>query len=118
MVYNFTDRTFNFSKAVIFYCNHIPNTISGKNIAYQLVRSGTSVGANYRAARRARSDREFIAKMNIVLEEADESLFWLEIINDTKIIQSPETTKLMKEAEELVAISVTMLRKTNKRVKK
>lgn len=52
MVYNFVGRTFNFSKEIIFYCNLFPNTVAGKNITYQLVRSATSVGANYRAARR------------------------------------------------------------------
>ena len=58
----------------------LPASIAGKAIANQIVRSGTSVGANYRAVCRARSDREFISKMNIVVEESDETLFWLELI--------------------------------------
>lgn len=93
------------------YCDFLPKTAAGRNIAYQIVSSGTSVGANYRAVQRARSDREFIAKMNIVLEEADESLFWLEIIKDTEIINSHQTDLLLKESNELVAIFVSILKK-------
>ena len=73
------NRTKQFALRIIKVVNALPNTISGKAIANQLVRSGTSVGANYRAACRGRSKREFNSKLHIVLEEADESLFWLEI---------------------------------------
>ena len=66
------DRTKQFSLAIIDLIEELPNTISGRTIANQLVRSGTSVGANYRASCRSRSDKEFVSKMNIVLEEADE----------------------------------------------
>ena len=68
-------RTKKFSLLIIDLVEKLPNTITGRVIANQIVKSGTSVGANYRAVCRARSDREFISKMNIVLEEADESLF-------------------------------------------
>jgi four helix bundle protein len=112
---NLLDRTFVFSKSIILYCSHFPQNNAGRNISNQLFRSGTSVGANYRAARRSRSDREFISKMNIVLEEADESLFWLQIIKSTEFTQLPETDCLLNEAEELVKISVTILKKMNGR---
>lgn len=115
MVNDLTKRTFNFSKSIILYCDFLPKTAAGRNIAYQIVRSGTSVGANYRAVQRARRDREFIAKMNIVLEEADESLFWLEIIKDTGIINSHQTDVLLKESNELVAIFVSILKKMKKK---
>jgi four helix bundle protein len=62
MGFNFVERTFNFSISVINYCELLPNSFAGKNIACQLVRSGTSVGANFRAAKRARSDKEFLPK--------------------------------------------------------
>ncbi|WP_308132100.1 four helix bundle protein [uncultured Flavobacterium sp.] len=70
-------RTEKFSLMVIDVVEKLPNTISGRAIANQIVRSGTSIGANYRAVCRARSDREFISKMSIVIEEADEKLFWM-----------------------------------------
>ena len=73
-------RTKNFSLMIIDPIEKLPNLISTKVVANQIVWSGTSVGANYRAVCRARSDREFVSKMNIVLEEADETLFWIEII--------------------------------------
>ncbi len=93
-MYDLNQRTFLFAKEIVLYCNEFPNNLSGRNIANQLFRSGTSVGANYRAAKRARSDREFISKMNIVLEEADECLFWLQLINSTELIKLPKTTCL------------------------
>ena len=71
-----------FSLIIINLAKKLPGTYVVKVIANQIVRSGTSVGANYRAVCRARSDKEFISKMNIVLEEADETLFWLEIIKE------------------------------------
>jgi four helix bundle protein len=91
MTYNLLDRTFNFSKSIVSYCKHLPPNNAGRNVSNQLFRSGTSVGSNYRAARRSRSDREFIAKMNIVLEEADESLFWLQLIQATSLIECNKT---------------------------
>ena len=73
-------RTKKFSLSIIDLVEKLPITISIKIVACQIAKSGTSVGANYRAVCRSRSDREFVAKMEIVLEEADETLFWLEII--------------------------------------
>ncbi|WP_394758287.1 four helix bundle protein [Flavobacterium sp.] len=69
--------------------------------------SGTSVGANYRAVCRARSDREFISKMNIVLEEADETMFWLELIIDRKWFDINEVSNLLDEGNQLTAIFVS-----------
>ena len=83
-------RTKRFSLMIIGLAEKMPNTNVVRSITNQIVRSGTSVGANYRAVCRARSDREFVAKMNIVLEEADETLFWLEIIKEKMWIAKSE----------------------------
>ena len=80
------DRTQIFSISIIDLAENLGYSATKKIVINQLVRSGTSVGANYRAACRARSDKEFVAKLNIVLEEVDETCFWLEIIK----IKSPE----------------------------
>lgn len=82
--YDLKLRTKKFSLSIIDSVDLIPPKVSTKVISYQLAKSGTSVGANYRASLRARSDKEFISKMNIVLEESDESMFWLEIIQEKK----------------------------------
>ena len=113
----FTDlklRTKRFSLSIIELIESLPNTISGRAISNQLVRSGTSVGANYRAVCRARSDKEFISKMNIVLEEVDESCFWLELIEEKKW---KDTKILLKEANELTAIFVSALKTMNKKIR-
>jgi four helix bundle protein len=85
-------------------------SISKKVVTTQLIRSATSVAANYRAANRSRSDKEFISKINIVLEEADECCFWLEIIKE-KNWRAVDI--LLKEANELTAIFVSILKKMN-----
>ncbi len=78
-------------------------------IRKQLFRSGTSVGANYRAACRGRSKADFVAKLGIALEEADESLYWLEILAETQIVKRELVAPVLKEANELVAIFVASL---------
>ena len=84
----------------------LPNSISGRAVASQIARSGTSVGANYRAARRARSNREFVAKLGVVEEEADETAFWLEIIIEDKMLPADKVEPLLDEANQIVAIIV------------
>src|SRR5258708_10433501 len=81
----------------------LPNTAKGRTIANQIIRSATSVAANYRAACRARSRAEFIAKIGVVEEEADETAFWLELIIDSNIYGKTRIEPLLKEASELVA---------------
>ena len=104
------DRTKRFSISIIDLIEQIDYSITKKVVTNQLVRAATSVGANYRAACRARSDREFIAKLNIVLEEIDECCFWLEIIQ-AKNWQIVEFQ--MKEANEVTAIFVSSLKSMN-----
>lgn len=82
----------------------LPNTVSGRAIGNQIVRSGTSPGANYRAVCKAKSDRDFINKLKIVEEELDETEYWLEIISDAEYIKPELLIDLQKETKELLAI--------------
>jgi len=97
-------RTKVFALEIIRLFQILPKTDEAKIIGKQLLRSGTSVAANYRAACRSRSKQEFYAKICIVVEESDESLFWLELIRDSAIKNNDKTNALMKEAEELLYI--------------
>lgn len=101
------NRTKKFAIEVIKLMDELPNKQVDWTITNQLVRSSTSVAANYRTVGRAKSDKDFIAKMGIVLEEADESLFWLELIEELKLVKSiDELQRLKGEANELVSIFV------------
>ena len=97
-------RTKQFGLRVMRLVDTLPRTTVGKAIGNQLIRSATSVGANYRAACRGRSKAEFIAKIGTVAEEADESAFWLELIMDGSLLKSDLVIPLHREAEELTAI--------------
>jgi len=104
------ERTKRFALLVIRLCRNIPSSQEGRIIVRQLLRSVTSVAANYRAVCRARSRPDFISKLGVVLEEADESLFWLELLVEAEIASSDAVRLPMKEANELVSIFVTSLR--------
>ena len=99
-------RTKQFALRVITLVAAMPKTIEGRAIANQLVCCGTSVAANYRAVCRARSRSEFVAKMGVVLEEADETQLWLELIIESKLLSLKRVEALLEEASELVAIFV------------
>ena len=98
------NRTKQFALRVLRLVAALPNNLNGKTIGGQLVGSGTSVGANYRAACRARSKAEFIAKIGIVEEEADESAFWMELIIEGELLGQPLVRPLLDEANELAKI--------------
>jgi four helix bundle protein len=98
------ERTKQFALRVLKLVDALPNSKSGRAIGGQLVRSGTSVGSNYRAACRGRSRAEFIAKIGVVEEEADESAFWLELIIEHKLLKESLVKALWIEASELIAI--------------
>jgi four helix bundle protein len=100
----FRDRTKKFAVDVILFCDQLPLTVASRTIIFQLIKSATSTGANYRAACRARSKAEFHAKMSIVVEEADESQFWLEVIEDTRLASGDELKRLQHEALEIVKV--------------
>ncbi len=98
-------RTTKFAVDVILFCNSLKTSKASSVITYQLVKSATSTGANYRAACRARSKSEFFSKICIVVEEADESVYWLEIINETNLSNDrKELIRLTKEAIEITKI--------------
>ena len=100
-----------FALAVVRLVDEFPNRRTGWVIGDQLMRSGTSVGANYRAASRARSRREFIAKMGIVEEEADESEYWLELAVDTGLVEHGRVVQLRDDARHIVAKTVLSIRR-------
>lgn len=106
-------RTKTFALRIIALVDAMPRTQAGQTIGRQLLRSATSVGANYRAACRAQSRAEFAAKISIVVEEADETLYWLELLKESGLIASERLAELPREANELVAIAVSS-RKTAK----
>ena len=97
-------RTKKFHIDVIKLCEHLPRNAAGFEIAKQIIRSAGSVGANYRAFLRAKSTKDFIYKIEVVLEEADESHYWLEVIRDANLINSKTLSELISEANELTAI--------------
>ena len=101
---NLQIRTKQFALQVIRFCEGLPKDEASRILARQVLRSGTSVGANYRPACRARSRAQFVAKLRTVLEEADESLCWLELIRDGELMPGSKIPLLLKEANELTAI--------------
>jgi len=100
-------RTKLFALRILKLAAALPPTIEGRAIRGQLVRAGTSVGANYRAACRGRSRAEFIAKIGIVEEEADESAFWLELIIEGAFLKESRVRPLLEEASEITKIMAT-----------
>ena len=103
-------RTKQFAIRVVHVVRALPTSREGNVLGNQLLRSGTAVAANYRAVCRARSKAEFISKMGIVVEEADESIFWLEMLAETGVVKHERLVDLLKEANELLAICAASLR--------
>ena len=99
-------RTKQFALRVMKLVGALPENSVGRPIGNQLIRSGTAIGANYRAACRGRSKAEFVAKLGIVVEEADESAYGLELIIEGELLTKPLVEPLLKEANELTAIMV------------
>jgi len=106
-------RTKDFALRIMRMCRTIPSTRETNIINNQILRSATGVAANYRAVGLARSKAEFISKLGVVLEEADETVFWLELLSDSGIIPASKLRELMAEGNELVAIFLAS-RKTAK----
>jgi len=111
-------RTKLFAINTVHFVNSLPKSKSNDVISYQILKSATSVAANYRASLRGRSTAEFISKLNIVLEEADESMFWFEIIEATNDNINNEKLKiLLKESNELTAIFTASILTAKKNLK-
>lgn len=109
-------RTKQFALRVMKLVAALPFDAVGKTIGTQLVRSATSVGSNYRAACRGRSKAEFIAKLQIVIEEADESCYWLELIIEGALLPEPKVAPLLDEANQLTAIMVASRKSAQSRL--
>jgi len=103
-VESFKRRTKQFVIDNIRLYRTLPKTEEARIVGRQLLRSSSSVGSNYRAACRTRSEAEFHAKISIVVEEADESLFWMEILTEAEITQSAQVSQLMIEAQEILKV--------------
>jgi len=103
-------RTKSFAIRIVTLFRSLPRSPDAQTLGKQLLRSGTSVAANYRAVCRSRSRAEFIAKMGVVMEEADESVFWLELLSETGVVKAERAKNLLEEANELVAIFGASLR--------
>jgi len=106
-------RTKQFALRIVRLFQALPATDEARIIGKQLLRSATSVGANYRAACRARSSKEFYSKLSIVIEEADESMFWLEILGESGIIKSTLLQDIIHETEEIIKILVAARKTIN-----
>jgi len=106
---NLQVRTKHFALQVIGFCERLPNDETSRILKRQLLRSGCSAGANYRAACRGKSKPAFISKMGDVLEEADESGYWIELLADSGKVEQAVAAPLLKEANELVAISISSI---------
>jgi four helix bundle protein len=113
--YDLRERTRDFALRVIRLVESLPRALSAGVIGKQLLRSGTSVGANYIAACRARSTADFVNKMSIVLEECDESGYWMELIVAAKLMPQRRVADLQTEAGELVAICVSSINTARRR---
>lgn len=105
-----TRRTYEFAVSVVGFVASLPRARATDVIGLQLLRCGTSVGANYRAARRARSRREFIAKLGIVEEEADEACFWLDLGTTCGLLEAARATALREEAAQILAMTIASIR--------
>jgi len=104
------NRTFDFGVRVIAAVEALPKSETAKILGRQLLRAGTSVGANYRAAARARSQADFISKLGVVEEECDESAYWMEVIVARKLLGRAQLRNLLSEANELLAITVASIK--------
>ena len=110
----FRRRTKQFALRIIRLVESLPRGRTAGVVGHQLLRAGTSVGANYRAACRARSTADFVSKMGIVEEELDESSYWMELLIEAAIVDAKRLGPLMREADELVAITVTSIKTARK----
>ena len=103
-------RTRKFALKIINFVETLPKGRTADVLGNQLLRSGTSVGANYRAACRARASTDFISKMGIVEEEIDESLYWIELLETSGLVSHEKVTDLLNEANQLTAITVASIK--------
>lgn len=111
-----SERTKTLALRIIRLCEAMPKKQSARILSRQLLRSGTSIGANYREANRARSDAEFISKIGECLRESDETAYWLELLRDAEIIPSTRLQDLHDEVNQIIAIFTTISKKVKSRI--
>ncbi|MCW5961712.1 MAG: four helix bundle protein [Pyrinomonadaceae bacterium] len=107
----FKDRTKSIGLRVIRLVENLPNKMAAQIVGKQLLRSATSIGANYRAACRAKSTADLINKLRIVEEEADESIYWIEILIESEIFPEKKLVKLLSDLDEIVAMTVASIKR-------
>jgi four helix bundle protein len=110
----FKKRTFEFGIRCVRLVEALPKTMTAQTIGKQLLRAGTSVGANYRAAVRGRSRADFVSRMGIVEEECDESLHWIDVLIALGLVSQKRVEELRKEADEIIAIAVSSIKTARK----
>lgn len=110
-------RTFEFALRIIRLVNALPRNPVGKIIGHQLIRCGTSVGANFRSAGRGKSFRDFTAKMKVAEEEADETCYWLDLIVQSDLMPERKVFAVRKEADELCAIITAICKTSHSKIK-
>jgi TIGR02436 family protein len=113
----FRRRTFEFGIRCIRLAESLPKTTVARIIANQLIRAATSVGANYRAAIRSRSRADFVAKMGIIEEECDETLYWIDVLVELGLLPEKRTSALQQEANEILAVTVSSIKTARKHQK-
>ena len=111
----FKDRTKKLALEIIELVEELPNRRTADVLGRQLLRSGTSVGANYRSACRGRSTADVLSRLAIVEEEADESIYWTELLVETKIVSETRASGLMKETNEIIAMTVASIKTLRRR---
>ena len=112
------ERTKAFALRVIRLAGSLPRDRASEVMGRQLLRSGTSVGANYRSACRSRSDKDFMARMGLVEEEADESMYWMELLVQSKLVRRELVEDLLGEADEIVRIVVASIKTVKHRTQR
>lgn len=118
MSQDFKDRTFRFSMRIVHLIEALPSNVFGEIFGKQLLRCATSIGANYRAACRAKSDKDFLNKMKICEEESDETLYWLELIKHSELLPAARMQPLITEADELCAIITSICKTTTAKLRR
>jgi len=113
----FKRRTFDYGARIVRLVQALPKADAARDLGRQLLRSGTSVGANYRAAARARSKAEFVAKLGIVEEECDETLYWLEMLSELGLVKPKRLESLHAEGTEILAMVVSSITTARLRAK-
>lgn len=112
------ERTTEFALRIVRMYTQLPKTTEAQTLGKQVLRSGTSVGAQFRESQRAKSDVDFINKLEGCLQEADETAYWLELLVKAEIVPAQRLEALRKEIDEIIAILITIVTKVKKRINK